>query len=95
MTSRQAFEEKMEEKIKSFTAKIEKLKNEPIRAEPKDQAKYYAQIEELFSKLFSAKQAFRISKETRDEVWESLKMQVEDACVDLDNSVKDTADRFS
>ena len=62
MTSRQSFEEKMEEKIKSFTDKIEKLKNEPIRAEPKDQAKYYAKIEELFSKLFSANRRFEYQR---------------------------------
>ena len=95
MMDREEFEKEINELLKTYDNEIQGLKNEWMGVKPEEHDDFFTQVEEILSKHFRAKQAFRQFRENNEEsLLDLMKDQVEEACDDLKNSFQGIKDNF-
>jgi nucleotide-binding universal stress UspA family protein len=91
---RKAYQEKIENQLKEWAAKIDELKAKAEKSKAEVKIKYLEQIQELKSKQETVKQKLHELRESGDEAWGDFKEGVEDALGEMKKALKRAVSRF-
>ncbi len=94
MSTKQAYEKKLQAKLDEWSAEIDKLKAKANSAEADTQLEYNRLIDELRTKQNEAQKKLDELKEASDDAWEDLKAGIENAWDSLGSSIKSAVSRF-
>jgi multidrug resistance efflux pump len=79
MSTREAYENKLESQLSEWKIEIDKLKAKADKAEADVKIKYYKQIESLQAKQEAAREKLAELKKAGEDAWEDLKSGVKSA----------------
>jgi uncharacterized coiled-coil DUF342 family protein len=94
MSTKQAYEKKLQAKLDEWNAEIDKLKAKANSAEADAQLEYNRQIDELRTKQNEAQKKLDELKEASEDAWKDLKAGIENAWDSLGSSIKSAVSRF-
>jgi uncharacterized coiled-coil DUF342 family protein len=94
MKQREVYQHKLQTQLAEWSAAIDQLKVRADEVETDVKADYDRQISELQQKLDIAQGKLEELQQARDDVWESLKADVEAVSNNLGDSVNLTTARF-
>lgn len=94
MKQREVYQHKLQTQLAEWSAAIEQLKVRADEAEADVKVEYEKQIGDLQQKLDIAQKKLEELQQARDDVWESLKADVEAASDNLGESVNLATARF-
>lgn len=94
MSMKDAYEQKLEAQLDTWSAEIDKLKAKAKAADADAQLDYYKQLEELRSMQHAANKKLLQLKSASDDAWEDLKAGVESAWDSLGTALNSAASRF-
>lgn len=84
---KQAYQEKMEARLKEWSDQLDRLQARLERAGPEARIEYYRRLDELRLKKETLKEKLKMLRGTRGETWESLKEGVDQAASDLKSAI--------
>jgi flagellar hook-basal body complex protein FliE len=94
MDEKSAYAQKFEAKLDQWRAEIDKLQAKAKEASADTKLKYQEEIDELRAKQKKAEQKLDQLGEARGKAWEDVKSGVDAAWDDLENAVRNAAERF-
>lgn len=94
MSTKKAYEEKLQAQLDEWNAEIEKLKAKADKAEADARIEYYEQIEKLREQQREAQSRLDEFRRAGEDAWEDLKAGIENARDSLGKAVKTAAARF-
>ncbi|MGJ0493072.1 MULTISPECIES: sll1863 family stress response protein [Methylobacter] len=94
MKQREVYQHKLQTQLAEWSAAIEQLKVRADEAEADVKVEYEKQIGDLQQKLDIAQKKLEELQQARDDVWESLKADVEATSDNLGESVNLATARF-
>lgn len=94
MSTKEAYEKKIQSRLDEWSAEIDKLKAKADSAEADVRLEYYKQIEKLQSMQKAANEKLGRLKKAGDDAWEDLKAGIDKDCDSLSEAVKSAASRF-
>jgi chromosome segregation ATPase len=89
MEGRQEYLEMLERKIEDWTARLETLEARAADADPEDKAEYEERIDELWSRLESARDQHGQLREADGETWADRKRAVDQAWSEVEDAYSD------
>jgi hypothetical protein len=95
MEERQMYEQKMEEKLRTYDAEIEELRIKAEKAKAKAKIRFYEQIEGLLNKRRELDQKLQALQEAGDEAWEDIRDGAESAWKDMAHALKSAISKFT
>ena len=95
MSTKEAYQKKIEAQVKEWEAKIDVLKARMAKADAEQRIRYEKQIETLRTKRQNLRDKFNKLKDSGETAWEELKSGVETAWKDLKNAVERAENEFS
>jgi len=94
MDTKDAFNAKIDAQLKEWSTRIAELKARAELAEASVKVEYIRQVETLRIKREETQAKLEDLKNAGDEAWEILKAGVEQAAIDLKNSINSAVSRF-
>ncbi len=94
MTTKEAYQQKLEAQLDKWKADIDKLKAKADKAEAETQIEYNKQIEDMRIKQKVAQEKLTELKEAGEDAWEDLKAGLDSALNNLGDAVKSATTRF-
>jgi len=94
MSTKKAYQQKLNAKLDEWNADINKLKAKADSAEADVKLEYHEQIENLKEKQTAAEQKLNELTQASDAAWEDLKAGTESAWNSLGNAVQNATARF-
>jgi predicted ATP-binding protein involved in virulence len=91
---RKAYEEKLEEQLKEWSAQIALLKAKADNAKADVKIEYYKTVDALQHKQNEAKAKLQELKTAGDEAWEDVKTGAEKAWAEVKTAYHDATSRF-
>jgi len=95
MTQKETYQQKIEEQLREWGAKIDTLRAEAERLEISVRERYFEQVDELKAKQEIAKIKLQALRESGIEAWEELKTGVEKATAELRQGIENAHSRFN
>ena len=95
MELKDAYQDKMDARLREWQAKIDALKARADQAEAEQKIKYYEEIETLRTKQQKVQQKLEELRSAGASAWEEVKAGVEVAWTDLEDAVQRAADKFN
>ena len=95
MELKDAYQDKMNARLREWQAKIDALKARADQAEAEQKIKYYEEIETLRTKQQKVQQKLEELRSAGAGAWEEVKAGVEVAWTDLEDAVQRAADKFN
>lgn len=92
--SKKAYIEKLETKIKEWTAEFDKLKEMADRSEAKIKEKYHRGIEDLRVGREDIKKRIQKLKEASGETWRELESETEKKWQDIADAIENLKSKF-
>jgi DNA mismatch repair ATPase MutS len=92
--TREAYREKMEAKLKEWSAKIDEMKARAAHAKGDMKLQYNKQLEELRERREKLQKRLREFRESSEETWEKLKVGVDKAATEFRESIEKAFARF-
>ncbi len=89
-----AYQDKMDARLREWQAKIDALKARADQAEAEQKIQYYEEIETLRTKQQKVQQKLEELRSAGASAWEEVKAGVEAAWTDLEDAVQRAADKF-
>ena len=94
MELKDAYQDKMNARLREWQAKIDALKARADQAEAEQKIQYYEEIESLRTKQQKVQQKLEELRSAGASAWEEVKAGVEAAWTDLEDAVQRAADKF-
>lgn len=94
MSTKQAYEQKLEAQLKQWRADLDKLEAKADEAQADAKIEYQRQISSLKSKRSDLKQRLETLKKSSGDAWEEIKTGTESAWQSLSQSFKSAASKF-
>lgn len=94
MAMKQAYEDKMNARLRELRAKINVLKAKADQAEAEQKIKYYEEIESLRTRQQELHEKLDELRSAGEGAWEDIKAGVESAWRDLQAAFERAAERF-
>lgn len=94
MSTKEAYEKKLEAQLAEWNADIEKLKAKANKAEGDIQLEYNKRIDDLHAMRESVEIKLHELKNSSGSAWEDLKVGLDGAFISLDEAVKSAISRF-
>ena len=94
MELKDAYQDKMNARLREWQAKIDALKARADQAEAEQKIKYNEEIETLRTKQQKVQQKLEELRSAGEGAWEEVKAGVEVAWTDLEDAVQRAADKF-
>jgi len=94
MELKDAYQDKMNARLREWQAKIDALKARADQAEAEQKINYYEEIETLRTKQQKVQQKLEELRSAGEGAWEEVKAGVEVAWTDLEDAVQRAADKF-
>jgi chromosome segregation ATPase len=94
MSSKQAYEEKLQAKLDEWQADIKKLKAKADQAKADVKLQYYEEIERLERNREDLRHKLNDLKKTGGDAWSDLKAGIESAWHSLEGALGKARDRF-
>jgi len=95
MELKDAYQDKMNARLREWQAKIDALKARADQAEAEQKINYYEEIETLRTKQQKVQQKLEELRSAGEGAWEEVKAGVEVAWTDLEDAVQRAADKFN
>ena len=95
MSTKEAYEKKLEAQLREWKNDIDKMKAKADKADAEAKLEYYKQIEELRTKQEAAQKKLTELKSAGGDAWEDLKTGIDLAWKSLGEAVKSARSRFS
>lgn len=83
MTTKQAYQEKIEAQLREWQLGLDKLRVKAARTKAETKLEYQQQIDALAVKQQAARQKFEALKQASSDKWDTLKVNVDKAMTDL------------
>ena len=94
MSTKQAYEEKLQAKLDEWQADIKKLKAKADQAKADAKLEYYEEIENLERKREELRQKLSDLKKSGGDAWSDVKAGIESAWSSLEGAFSKAFDRF-
>jgi uncharacterized coiled-coil DUF342 family protein len=94
VSTKEAYEKKIQAKLDEWNAEIDKLKAKADSAEADAQLEYYQKIEELRSMRENAANKLSELRAAGEDAWADLKAGIDGARDSLDKALKSATSRF-
>jgi predicted nuclease with TOPRIM domain len=94
MEMKDAYQEKMEARLREWQANIDALKARADQAEAEQKIKYHEEIESLRTKQQQVQEKLGELRTASAAAWDEARAGVEGAWADLQNAAKRAADKF-
>jgi uncharacterized coiled-coil DUF342 family protein len=94
MTTKEAYQQKLEAQLDEWNAEIAKLKAKADKAEAEIRIAYNQQIEDLRTKEDAMRQKLNELKNSSESAWQDLKSGIDRAWSSLSDSIKSAQARF-
>ena len=94
MSTKEAYEKKLQAQLDEWRLEIDKLKAKADKAEADAQLKYYKQIEDLRSRREEVKGKLDKLKASSGDAWKDLKGGIDSAWDALNDALKSARSRF-
>ena len=94
MSLKDAYQEKLEAKLKEWNAEIEKLEAKAAKAKADARINYNEKLEDVKRKREAAREKLSELKGAGENAWENLKAGVENAWQSLEDAVKSAKSHF-
>ncbi|MGB7932308.1 MAG: coiled coil domain-containing protein [Gammaproteobacteria bacterium] len=94
MELKDAYQDKMDARLREWQAKIDALKARADQAEAEQKIQYYEEIETLRTKQQKVKQKLEELRSAGASAWQEVKAGVEVAWTDLEDAVQRATDKF-
>jgi chromosome segregation ATPase len=95
MELKDAYQDKMNARLREWQAKIDALKARADQAEAEKKIQYYEEIETLRTKQQKVQQKLEELRSAGAGAWEEVKAGAEEAWTDLEDAVRRAADKFN
>lgn len=93
-TSKKDYVEKLEAKLKEWSADIKKLKDAAEVSEAMIKKEYHKVVEDLHSKSEDLKKRLQQLKEESGEVWDEIKYGTENAWREMKDAIEKASSKF-
>ena len=94
MEMKDAYQDKMNARLREWQAKIDALKARADQAEAEQKIQYYEEIESLRTKQQKVQQKLEELRSAGASAWEEVKAGVEAAWTDLEDAAQRAVDKF-
>lgn len=94
MSTKEAYQEKLQSKLDEWGAQIDKLKAKADQADADAKLEYHKQIDSLRSKKEKASEKLNELKQAGEDAWEDMKAGIESAWDSLGDAVESATSRF-
>ena len=95
MGNREEYIDKLAARLKKWDAEIQKLEEKANKAKADVKAKYTKKADELRAKKETIQQKVKDFGEANEEVFSSVKINIEDSLTNLINAINDAFNKFS
>lgn len=92
--SKKAYIEKLEAKLKEWSAEFDKLKEKAGSSEAKIKEEYHKKIEDLRPRVEDINKRIQKLKESSEETWEELKSGTEKAWQEMKGAIEKAKSKF-
>lgn len=95
MSTKDAYQQKLEAKLREWNAEIERMQAKAEQAEADARVRYQSEIRRLEEERARAEAKLEELRQSSDEAWDELKHGMENAWASLEDAMKRARDKFS